>query len=77
MRTPARRRYKGVFVDYGDAKGSYKREKPYVVMEDGKCRGRYATVEQAAVQYARIEIGMPDLVIEDRAPPEATRPHSG
>lgn len=54
--------YKGVFNDYWPS--GFKKYKPYTVVQDGKYHGRFATVEQAAVQYARLEMGMPPLRIE-------------
>ncbi|KAL1503186.1 hypothetical protein AB1Y20_011244 [Prymnesium parvum] len=54
--------YKGVFDDYWPC--GFKKYKPYVVTHDGKYNGRFATVEQAAVQYARLEMGLPPLKIE-------------
>ena len=59
---------------------------PFTVKHDGVYKGRFATVEQAAVQYARLEMGMPPLVIKDevtrtsRAPStksaKPTKPHA-
>lgn len=54
--------YVGVFDDYWHT--GYKRLRPYTVKFDGAYHGRFATVEQAAVQYARLEMGMPPLVVE-------------
>lgn len=49
--------YKGVYDDYWPS--GYKREKPYTVKYDDKYCGRFATVEQAAVHFARLEAGLP------------------
>ena len=54
--------YRGVYDDY-NCNSANKKAKPFVVVHEGKGCGRFATVEQAAVQYARIEIGMPPLVM--------------
>jgi hypothetical protein len=51
--------YRGVHDDYWHS--GYKKERPYVVCFEGAYQGRYATVEQAAVCYARLEMGMPPL----------------
>ncbi|EOD34221.1 hypothetical protein EMIHUDRAFT_201887 [Emiliania huxleyi CCMP1516] len=51
--------YRGVFEDYWPS--GYKRERPFTVMYDGSYVGRYATVLRAAVQFARLEKGMPLL----------------
>ena len=51
--------YKGV-ADDGWHTG-YKSVRPYLVKFDGAHAGRFETVEQAAVQYARLEMGMPPL----------------
>ena len=54
--------YRGVHDDYWHT--GFKRDRPYVVVYEGVYQGRFATVEQAAVNYARLEIGMPPLVLE-------------
>lgn len=48
--------YKGVADDGWQC--GYKAERPYVVSYEGKYQGRYATVEQAAVAYARVDMGL-------------------
>jgi hypothetical protein len=53
--------YRGVTEDSWPT--GYKKERPFAVSFDGRYQGRYATVEQAAVAYARLELGMPPLVI--------------
>ena len=62
--------YRGVFDDSWHS--GYKKERPFITVFEGKYAGRFATVEQAAVQYARLEAGMPPLVID--AP--KSQPHS-
>jgi len=47
--------YQGVFNDYWPT--GYKKLRPYVVTYEGGYAGRFATVEQAAVQYARLQAG--------------------
>ena len=54
--------YRGVHDDYWHT--GFKRDRPFVVVHDGAYQGRFATVEQAAVNYARLEMGMPPLVLE-------------
>ena len=51
--------YRGVHDDYWHT--GYKKERPYVVVFEGVYQGRYATVEQADVCYARLEMWMPIL----------------
>lgn len=47
----------GVFDDYWFT--GYKKERPYTVTWEGKYHGRFATVEQAAVHFARVEAQLP------------------
>ncbi len=55
--------YKGVSDDYWHT--GYKKLRPYAVSYDGKYVGRFATVEQAAVYYACVDLGMPPLAVDD------------
>ena len=48
--------YKGVFDDYWPS--GYKRDKPYTCTHDGKYQGRFALVIEAALHYAKLELGM-------------------
>ena len=54
--------YQGVSNDYWPT--GVKKLKPFVVHYNGAYAGRFATVEQAAVQYARLEEGMPPLTYD-------------
>ena len=70
--------YKGVFDDYWPT--GYKKERPYTVVDDGKYHGRFATVLQAAVHFARLEAGLPSDVgaVEQRgAAEEVAGPDAG
>ena len=62
--------YEGVSYDYWPT--GYKKLKPYVVTFEGSYAGRFATVEQAAVQYARLEEGLPPMSFDARAEFEAS-----
>ena len=57
--------YLGVGNDYQPT--GYKKFRPFFVTFDGVHAGRFATVEQAAVCYARLESGMPRLLIAKSA----------
>ena len=61
--------YLGVAEDWWHC--GFKKLRPFVVSFDGAYAGRFATVEQAAVQYARLEAGMPPLVWSSRNPDAA------
>ena len=50
------------YTDYWHC--GYKKERPYVVSYNGKYHGRFATMEQAAVQFARLDMGLPPLEIQ-------------
>ena len=56
--------YKGVGNDYWHT--GYKKVRPYTVTFEGKYQGRFATVEEAAVWYARLEMGMPPVVLSEQ-----------
>jgi len=54
--------YVGVDLEYRDASvqgTAGGRECPYTVTHDHGLKGRFATAEQAAVHYARLEAGLP------------------
>ena len=61
--------YLGVAEDWWHC--GFKKLRPFVVSFDGAYAGRFATVEQAAVQYARLEAGMPPLDWSSRNPDAA------
>lgn len=61
--------YAGVFNDYWPT--GFKKFKPFVVTYEGRYAGRFATVEHAAVQYARLDEGLPPLHFDARAEFEA------
>ena len=61
--------YAGVFNDYWPT--GFKKLKPFVVTHEGRYAGRFATVEHAAVQYARLDEGLPPLHFDARAEFEA------
>ena len=53
--------YLGVDIAYVDGRqpGGGGPERPYTVKFDGQYAGRFATTEQAAVHFARLEAGLP------------------
>ena len=48
--------YKGVFDDYWPS--GFKRDRPYTVQHDGKYQGRFPLVIEAALHYAKLELGI-------------------
>ena len=55
--------YKGIHDDYWPT--GYKKDRPYTCSYDGKYQGRFATPIQAAVQYARLDLGLPLLDFDE------------